>query len=48
MVDPVAAEDIFNDVSAYDKTIVEKVQMVDLQVEQEKKGLFSIFDGLVA
>jgi hypothetical protein len=48
IVDLVAAEDIFKDVSAYDKTIVEKVQMVDLLDEQEKKGLFSIIDGLVA
>jgi transcriptional regulator with XRE-family HTH domain len=47
IVDLVAAEDIFKDVSAYDKTIVEKVQLVDLLDEQEKKGLFTIIDGLV-
>jgi hypothetical protein len=41
-------EDVFKDVSAYDKTIVEKVQLVDMLDEQEKKGIFSIIDGLVA
>ena len=39
---------MFKDVSAYDKTIVEKVQLVDMLDEQEKKGIFSIIDGLVA
>lgn len=48
IVDLVAAEDVFKDVSAYDKTIVEKVQLMDLLEEQEKKSLFSIIDGLVA
>jgi transcriptional regulator with XRE-family HTH domain len=48
IVDLVAAEDIFKDVSAYDKTIVEKVQLVDLLDDNEKKGIFSIIDGLVA
>ena len=48
IVDLVDAEDMFKDVSAYDKPVVEKVQLMDLLEEQEKKGLFSIIDGLVA
>ena len=48
IVDLVAAEDVFKDVSVYDKTIAEKVQLIDLLEEQEKKSLFSIIDGLVA
>lgn len=44
----VAAEEVYKDVAAYDKTIVEKVQLVDLLEEQERKGIFSIIDGLVA
>jgi len=48
IVDMVAADDIFKDVSAYDKTLVEKIQLVDQLEEQEKKSVFSIIDSLFA
>jgi len=42
IVDLVAAKNVFKDVFAYDKTIVEKVQLMDWLEEQEKKSLFFI------
>lgn len=48
VVNLVAADDVFKDVSAYDKTLVEKLQMVDGLEDGEKKSVFSIIDSLAA
>lgn len=47
IVDLVAADDIFKDVSTYDKTLVEKIQLVEQLEDNERKSIFSIIDGLV-
>lgn len=44
--DLLTAEDIFKDVDSLDKTIVEKVQLIEQLDENEKKSIFSIIDGL--
>jgi len=44
--DLLTAEDIFKDVDSLDKTIVEKVQLIEQLDETEKKSIFSIIDGL--
>ena len=48
VVNLVAADDVFKDISAYDKTLVEKLQLVDQLEEGEKKSVFSIIDSLAA
>ena len=48
IVDLVAAQDVFKDVYTYSKTIVEKVELVDMLDVNEKKGIFSIIYGMVA
>lgn len=46
--DLLSADDVFKDLSSYDKTIVEKVQLVDQLEENEKRSVFLIIDGLAA
>jgi len=43
-----AAEDIFNDAKSADKTLMEKLRLIDILDETEKKSLFTIVDSLVA
>lgn len=44
--DLLSAEDIFKDVGSLDKTLVEKVQLIEQLDDNERKSLFSIIDGL--
>jgi transcriptional regulator with XRE-family HTH domain len=46
--DLLAAEDIFKDVDSLDKTLVEKVQLIEQLDDNERKSIFSIIDGLVS
>lgn len=40
------ADDLFKDVNSLDKTLVEKVQLIEQLDDNEKKSIFSIIDGL--
>jgi len=42
------ADDIFNDVNTYDKTLMEKIRLIDTLDDTEKKSLFNIIDSLIA
>jgi transcriptional regulator with XRE-family HTH domain len=42
-----AADKVFKDVSSFDKSLVEKMQMLDQLEDNEKRSIFSIIDGLV-
>lgn len=44
----VNADDIFKDVNSYDKSVIEKMALVDQLEEKEKSAFFSILDALVA
>lgn len=46
--DLLIAEDIFKDVNSLDKTLVEKVQLIEQLDDNEKKSIFSIIDGLAS
>lgn len=41
------AENVFKDVDSFDKSLVEKIQLIEQLEENEKKSVFSIIDGLV-
>jgi len=41
------AEDGLNEVSSYDKSLMEKVRMIENLTEEEKKTVFSIVDAFV-
>jgi len=43
----VNADDIFTDVNSYDKSVIEKMALVDQLEEKEKTAFFSILDALV-
>jgi transcriptional regulator with XRE-family HTH domain len=36
------------DINSYDKSLIEKLQLLELLDETEKKSIFNIIDGLVA
>lgn len=40
------ADDLLKDVNSYDKSLMEKISLVDALDEDEKKSLFKIIDGL--
>src|SRR5258706_11201070 len=40
------ASDLLKDVNSYDKSVMEKISLIDSLDEDEKKSLFKIFDGL--
>jgi transcriptional regulator with XRE-family HTH domain len=42
------ANEIFADVNAYDKTLMEKLRLIDSLDEVEKKSIYNIVDSLVA
>lgn len=42
------AEDLFKDINSLNKTLVEKVQLIEQLDDNEKKSIFSIVDGLVS
>lgn len=43
-----ASDDIFKDESSYDKSLMEKLRLIDMLDEEEKKSIFNIVDGLIA
>lgn len=42
------ADDIFKDVNTYDKTLMEKLKLIDDLDNTEKKSLYHIIDSLIA
>ncbi len=40
------ADDLLRDVNSYDKSVMEKISLIDSLDEDEKKSLFKIIDGL--
>ena len=46
--DLLAPDDVFKDVNSFDKSFIEKLQLVDQLEEEEKKSMFSIIDSLVS
>ena len=40
------ASDLLKDVNSYDKSVMEKISLIDSLDEDEKKSLFKIIDGL--
>jgi transcriptional regulator with XRE-family HTH domain len=40
------ADDLLRDVNSYDKSVMEKITLIDSLDEDEKKSLFKIIDGL--
>ncbi|MFS1520347.1 helix-turn-helix domain-containing protein [Flavobacterium covae] len=44
----ISADKIFKDVDSFDKSLVEKIQLIEQLEENDKKSVFSIIDGLVA
>ena len=43
-----SANEIFKDENSYDKTLMEKLKLIDQLDENEKKSIFNIVDGLIA
>lgn len=44
----VNADDIFKEVNSYDKSVIEKLALVEQLEEKEKTAFFSILDALVS
>lgn len=42
------ADDSFKDINSYDKSLMEKLQLIEQLDEDEKKSIFKIIDGLVS
>jgi hypothetical protein len=42
------ADDLLKDVNSYDKSIMEKVSLIDQLDENEKQSIFKIVDGLIS
>ena len=42
------ADEIFNAVNSYDKTLMEKLRLIDALDETEKKSIYNIVDSLIA
>jgi len=42
------ADEIFADANSYDKTLMEKLRLIDALDDTEKKSLFHIVDSLIA
>jgi transcriptional regulator with XRE-family HTH domain len=42
------ADDIFNDTNSHDKTLVEKLQLLDSLDDDEKKSIYTLIDSLVS
>jgi transcriptional regulator with XRE-family HTH domain len=40
------ADDLLHDVNSYDKSLMEKISLIDSLDEDEKKSIFKIIDGL--
>jgi transcriptional regulator with XRE-family HTH domain len=41
------ADEIFDDVNTYDKTLIEKLQNLDSLNEDEKKSIYTLIDSLI-
>ncbi len=44
----VSADDIFSDTNSFDKTLLEKVKLIEELDENEQKSIFNIIDGLIS
>jgi transcriptional regulator with XRE-family HTH domain len=42
------ANEVFSDVNAYDRTLLEKLRLIDSLDEVEKKSLYNIVDSLIS
>lgn len=42
------ADDLLKDVNSYDKSIMEKISLIDQLDDDEKKSIFKIVDGLIS
>jgi hypothetical protein len=42
------SDEIFKDINSVDKTIMEKIRLIEQLDDQEKNSLFNIIDGLFA
>ncbi len=43
-----ASDDLFKDENSYNKSLMEKLRLIDMLDDEEKKSIFNIVDGLVA
>lgn len=48
LTDLFRADEIFTDVNTYDKTLMEKLKLIDELDSTEKKSLYNIIDSLIA
>lgn len=48
LADLFKADDIFKDANTYDKTLMEKLRLIDELDNTEKKSLYNIIDSLIA
>jgi transcriptional regulator with XRE-family HTH domain len=48
LADLFKADDIFKDANTYDKTLMEKLKLIDELDNTEKKSLYNIIDSLIA
>jgi len=42
------ADDIFKDVNSFDKTVMEKISLIESLEDKEKKSIYNIIDSLIA
>lgn len=42
------ADEIFNQTNSYDKTLMEKLRLLDLLDEDEKKAIYTLIDALIS
>lgn len=42
------AEEIFSDINTYDKTLIEKLRLVESLDEEEKKSIYTLVDSLIS
>ncbi|WP_296621086.1 helix-turn-helix transcriptional regulator [Marivirga sp.] len=43
-----ASHDVLKDINSYDKSLMEKLHLIEQLDEEEKKSIFNIVDGLVS
>jgi len=43
-----SADEIFNETNSYDKTLMEKLRLLDLLDEDEKKSIYTLIDSLIS
>jgi transcriptional regulator with XRE-family HTH domain len=48
LADLFQSEDIFKDINSADKTLIEKLRLIEQLDDQEKASIFNIIDGLFA